>query len=263
MKYLSSRDIKIEIDQPPLMSPLKILIVEDELLIAKPLKILLEELGYVVTGVCNNAKSALEEIAQNTPDLALLDIQLKGEETGIWLADKINTTFHFPYIFLTSFNDTETIAEATETSPYGYLIKPVEKQDLFAAIEVAMKKYAHLVSVEGNEHGEIILENALFVRDEYLLVKIEFKDISFVKPNGNYLEIHTPKKKYFIKGTMSSFSKSLPKKQFFQTHRSYILNVSKVEALGKNYVQLGEVRIPITPQKKEALLQQIQLYQKD
>lgn len=245
------------------MGPLKILIVEDELLIAKPLQILLEDLGYVVNGIFNNAKKALAEIEQNPPDLVLLDIQLKSEETGIWLAGQINKKASLPYIFLTSFDDKETIAEATKTSPFGYLIKPIEKQPLFAAIEVAMKRFAEVVAVEKNEQEEIILEDALFVRDEYLLVKIEFQDISFVKPTGNYLEIHTPKKKYLIKGTMSSFFKSLPKKQFFQTHRSYILNVSKVEAVGKNYVKLSEEKIPITPQKKEALLQQIQLYQKD
>lgn len=245
------------------MGPLRILIVEDELLVAKPLQILLEELGYVVTGILDNAKSVLVEIEQNPPDLALLDIQLKSEETGIWLADQINKKFSLPYIFLTSFDDSETIAKATETSPFGYLIKPIKKQHLFAAIEVAMKKYADLVSVEGNEYNEIILQDALFVRDEYLLVKIEFKDISFVKPSANYLEIHTPNKKYMIKGTMSSFSKSLPKKQFLQSHRSYILNVSKVEALGKNFVKIGETKIPITPEKKDELLQQIQLYQKD
>ncbi|MEP5614166.1 MAG: response regulator [Cyclobacteriaceae bacterium] len=245
------------------MGPLKILIVEDELLVAKPLQILLEELGYMVTGIFNNAKSALAEMELNPPDLALLDIQLKSEETGIWLAEQINKNFDLPYIFLTSFDDPETISKATETSPFGYLIKPIKKQHLFAAIGVAMKKYADLVSVEGNDHKEIILQDALFVRDEYLLVKIEFKDISFVRPSGNYLEIHTPNKKYLIKGTMSSFSKSLPEQQFLQTHRSYILNVSKVEALGKNFVKIGEVRIPITPQKKDVLLERIQLYQKD
>lgn len=245
------------------MGPLKILIVEDELLIAKPLQILLEDLGYVVTGIFNNAKNALEEIVKNPPDLALLDIQLTSEETGIWLADQINKEANLPYVFLTSFDDQETIVKATETSPFGYLIKPVEKQDLFAAIQVAMKKYSDLISVEENDQDEIILKNALFVRDEYLLVKIEFDDISFVKPNGNYLEIYTSNKKYMIKGTMSTFSKFLPKKRFFQTHRSYILNVSKVEALGSNYVKIGEIRIPITPQKKEELLHQIQLYQKN
>jgi CheY-like chemotaxis protein len=87
------------------MDPLKIAIVEDEMINAETLRDMLEDSGYEVTGTYMRAKKALEAFEQDPPDFALLDIQLKGEETGIWLAQQIRDRFVFPFIFLTSFGD--------------------------------------------------------------------------------------------------------------------------------------------------------------
>lgn len=245
------------------MSPLRITIVEDEMITAESIKDMLEDLGYEVTGIYIRATKALEAIKKDKPDFALLDINLKGEETGIWLAEQLRKEHNIPYVFLTSYGDKATIEKATQTNPYAYLLKPIEKQHLFASIEVAIKKFGELNSIEDAVEFEgSILKDSLFIKDEYLYVKVDFKDIHFVKANGNYLEIHTNNKKHLIKGTLSSFISSLPENTFFQTHRSYFLNIEKIDALGGNYVKVGNNEVPLTSQSKEELMSHLNLYKR-
>jgi DNA-binding LytR/AlgR family response regulator len=245
------------------MSPLNIIIVEDEMITAESIKDMLEDLGYNVIGIYIRATKALEAIVRDKPDFALLDINLKGEETGIWLAEQLQKEHNIPYVFLTSYGDKATIEKATETNPYGYLLKPIEKQHLFASIEVAIKKFGELNNTDKkNDFEGTTLKDALFVKDEYLFVKVQFHDIHFVKANGNYLEVHTENKKHLIKGTLSSFLEILPQDTFIQTHRSYLLNVEKIDAFGGNYVKVGTNDVPLTPQSKEELMSYLNLYKK-
>ncbi len=244
-------------------TPLKIMIVEDEMITAESILDMLEDYGYEVTGIHIRAEAALQAIEKEKPDLALLDIHLKGEKTGIWLADQIRTSHKIPYVFLTSYADKATIEQATETHPFGYLLKPIEKQHLFATIEVAIKKFGEINgSLEPEEEKSLVMKDSLFVKDEYLFVKVKFEDITFVKSSGNYLEIHTETRKHMIKGSLSSFAQNLPSDQFFQTHRSYILNIEKVEAFGSNYARVVGADIPLTADKKEQLMNHLNLYQR-
>ncbi|MFK7953270.1 MAG: LytR/AlgR family response regulator transcription factor [Ekhidna sp.] len=246
------------------MSALNIIIVEDEMITAESIKDMLEDLGYNVMGIYIRATKALEAIKELKPDFALLDINLKGEETGIWLAEQLHEEHNIPYVFLTSYGDKATIEKATNTNPYGYLLKPIEKQHLFASIEVAIKKFGEINTKEESSDFEVtVLKDSLFVKDEYLYVKVNFKDIHYVKSSGNYLEINTAKdKKHIIKGTLGSFIQTLPENMFFQTHRSYLINIEKIEAFGGNYVKIGSEDIPITPLKKDELFEYINLYKK-
>src|ERR687885_127296 len=114
--------------QPP--SSLKILIVEDEWIIALDIKRHLSKLGYDVAGTANCAEKALELVAQTKPALVLMDIYLQGETTGIEVAEVIRQQFHLPVVFLTAHTDEATLAEAISAHPQGYVVKPFEEQDL-------------------------------------------------------------------------------------------------------------------------------------
>lgn len=245
------------------MPALKIIIVEDEMITAESIKDMLEALGYNVLGIYIRAITALEEIRALQPDLALLDINLKGKETGIWLAQQLKKDYNIPFIFLTSYGDKATIEKASKTGPYGYLLKPIEKQRLFAAIEVALTKFGEVNSKDQSPGFDgTILKDALFIKDEYLYVKVLFQDIHFVKASGNYLEVNTATKKHLIKGTLSSFIASVPGNSFYQSHRSYLLNIDKIDAFGGNYVKIGDTEVPITAQHKDELFTRLNLYRK-
>lgn len=125
------------------MSSTKILIVEDEPIIALNLKQTLIELKYDVVGIANNKCNTLKILKDKNkiPDLILMDIYLQGPVTGIDLAKELRETLpNIPVIFLTANSELATIKEASETFAYGYLIKPYKKSLLLAAIEVAIKK---------------------------------------------------------------------------------------------------------------------------
>lgn len=245
------------------MTPLKIMIVEDEMITAESIKDMLEELGYEVVGICMRAETALDAILTEEPDFALLDVNLKGEKTGIWLANQLKELHNIPYVFLTAYGDKATVEQATESNPYGYLLKPIDKHHLYASIEVAVKKFAEINSAKtSNDFEEIILKDALFIKDEYLLIKVRFEDIYLAKANGNYIEVHTKEKKHLIKGTLASFIDVLPKNTFFQAHRSYLINMDCIDAIGGNYLKIGKVDVPITTPKKDELLKCFNLYKK-
>ncbi len=121
--------------------PAKILIVEDERLIARDIQQRLESLGYEVVAIASEAKTALIRVAQHLPDLVLMDMRLKDNGNGIAAAIQIREQFSLPVVFLTAHADPATVTQAKAAQPFGYLIKPVDTENLQATIEVALTRY--------------------------------------------------------------------------------------------------------------------------
>jgi len=119
----------------------KVLIIEDEAIIAKDIAFTLEESGYQVIGMAKNGDLVLDLLQQIQPDVALIDINIKGSLNGIAIAKIIKEKFQFPYIFLTSHTDHETLQEASKTLPYGYIVKPFTGKDLKSNIEMALVRF--------------------------------------------------------------------------------------------------------------------------
>lgn len=119
----------------------KILIVEDEALIAEDIRYNLEELGHTVVGVVMNGDRALDAIANPNIDLVLLDINIKGSLSGIDLAQIIKEKYNVPYVFLTASTDDYTLNKAKNTLPYGYIVKPFNALDLKVNIDIALHKF--------------------------------------------------------------------------------------------------------------------------
>lgn len=124
------------------MEQTKLLIVEDEVLIAEGLKELLIGFGYQVCAVINSGKQALSAVEKHHPDLILMDIQLGEALDGIAITKKIQNQFNIPIIYLTAFADEATLERAKETIPYGYLVKPVQDQELNATVKMALHRFA-------------------------------------------------------------------------------------------------------------------------
>ena len=124
------------------MTSLKIMIVEDEIIVAKDIQRILKKLGYEAFDPFVQGKKALDAIEKLNPDLILLDINLKGSDMdGIQVAEQVCQNYQIPVIFLTAFSDKATLERAKLTEPYGYIIKPFEEDDIRTAIEIAYYKY--------------------------------------------------------------------------------------------------------------------------
>lgn len=118
----------------------KILVVEDERVVARDIEKRLKSLGYFISASVASGEAALLKVAELQPDLILMDIQLKGELDGIATAEQIRAEFNIPVIYLTAFADEETLQRAKVTEPFGYIIKPFDERDLHVTIEVALRR---------------------------------------------------------------------------------------------------------------------------
>jgi signal transduction histidine kinase len=130
------------------MNVTEILIVEDELLIAKNLARKLEKLGYKIVNIVSSGDRAIENALSLQPNLILMDIAIKGEMDGIETAAKIYEQLHIPIVYTTAYADDNTIQRAEETGSYGYLIKPFQERDLHATIKMALSKHKEAIIVK-------------------------------------------------------------------------------------------------------------------
>ena len=124
------------------MAQSKILVVEDNPIIAGMVRRFLTKSGYEITGIVTTGEQAVELAGQSMPDLTIMDVQLAGAMDGITAARLIAEKFHIPTVYLTGSSDAETIARAASTEAYGYLLKPVQERDLIKTVETALSKHA-------------------------------------------------------------------------------------------------------------------------
>jgi len=120
------------------MEKAQILIAEDDGIIAMDLENRMKQLGYGVTGIVGYGEQAIEKVKENTPDVVLMDIILKGEIDGIDAAEKIRTQYDIPVIFITGYADKDRLERAKLTYPFGFIIKPFQDKDLEVTIEMAL-----------------------------------------------------------------------------------------------------------------------------
>jgi PAS domain S-box-containing protein len=129
----------------------KILVVEDESLIADEIESALRELGYEVLGRATSADEAIREVADSRPDLVLMDIRLRGLRDGIQTAEELRDSYRVPVVFLSAHADEATLRRAKRSSPYGYVVKPFKMGALRSALEVALERHALETRVRESE----------------------------------------------------------------------------------------------------------------
>ena len=243
-------------------SPVKILVVEDEMIIGAKVSMFLTELGYEVTGILPRAEEALLHLEENPPDIALLDIQLKGSMDGIALAQTLQKDHHIPVIFLTANSDDATFQRAKATKPYAFLAKPFKKLDLQRALELTISLMANPSSTEQpalppDVFTQYILSDRIFVRSKDRMVKILFEAILYIEAERNYCRIFTKTKEYLLTMPMKTLEEELPRASFQRIHRSYIVNLAQVDEVDESTVVIGQKTLPLSKSLREAFLTRI------
>jgi len=229
------------------MTSIKTLIVEDELIIAEDIKGMLRDMGHHVIGIASDCSEAEEILEHETPDIALIDIHLRGTDDGINLAGIIRNKFDIPIIFITSYSDKTTVERAKQVMPDGYIVKPFEKADLYTSIEIALFNYArnHRPEISGEDSLHVVIRDSIFIRKDYMLIKIKFEDLFWIKSELNYLELHCREAKHLIRSTLKEFIEKLPANGFVQVHKSFCVNIRNITAIDHNNIWLSDVNIPI------------------
>ena len=241
--------------------PAKIL-VEDEMVIGANISLELTNMGFEVTGIVPRGEEALHHIKQNPPDIVLLDIQLKGKIDGIETAQIMQKEFNIPVIYLTANADNFNFNRAKITHPYAFISKPYKKLDLQRAIELTVLQIQAEKTPQktngGNEVLAYILSDYLFVRNNDKLVKVEIKDIFYIEAERNYCRIYSKDKEYLLVMTLKEMDEKLPQKHFIRVHRSFIVNLSKIDEISTSHIVIGKTAIPVSKALKEELLNRLQ-----
>lgn len=232
------------------MSKLKVLVVEDEIIIADNICDVLEDLGYEVTEPAINYTEALVLIEQEKPDIAILDIQLSGRKTGIDIAKQIREKYNFPFIFLTSNSDKMTIDEAKEVMPPAFLVKPFTKEELYSAIEITLSNFEKKI----NNEKELLSEKFLFIKIKGVYTKIIQKDILYLKSDHVYVEmVLKNNNKLIVRNSLNGIAKSL-NNNFLRIHRGYIVNFNYVTKIDISTLQIQKQELPIGKKFKQDVL---------
>jgi two-component system, LytTR family, response regulator LytT len=214
----------------------KILIVDDEVLIAEFLKDELLALGYDNIELAHHKQQALLKIIEFNPQLILLDIRMKTEREGIEIADEINKSYNIPFIFITAHSDKDIVKQALATKPVGYITKPFKKIDVYAAVHLA----------ETNSEKQTTKTRQLIIKDGTNNTLIPFNDITFIEGEGNYVTIYYDDKKQLSRQSLEGTMKDLDDERFFKLHRSFIINLNKVTSFTKKNVIIMDKSIPIS-----------------
>lgn len=220
------------------MGNYKVLIVEDELIVAKDIKHSLERINYEVIGLASDVSEAIELVEKNQPEIVLMDIMLRGGDSGIDAAEIIRKDFKLPVVFLTAYADSATLERAKRAQSYGYILKPFKAVDLQTTIELAIYKHGKEMEVERErdllstivENGDLS-SNEIYVRASSKLVKIKKEKIMFVEALKDYVILHAEDKKFTIHTTMKDIESKLGNKDFVRIHRSFIVRLDKIESI--------------------------------
>src|SRR5690554_268977 len=191
------------------MTKKKIIVVEDEVIVAKDIAESLEKIGYEVVNTFSKREKLLSFLEkENKIDLILMDIMLSGNITGIETAGKIKEKYNIPVVFLTAYADEKTIDKAKIVEPYGYIIKPFKEIDLRTSIEMALYKYKKekekLAGINQVKtiNSAAIVRDFIYVKSNSKLVKVENNNLYFIEALKDYVIVHTKDEKYTIHSTM-------------------------------------------------------------
>ncbi len=222
------------------MTPYRILIVEDEVLIARDIEILLNKIGYRVVKKAKTVAEAKNALENYRVDLALVDINLEHGEEGIYVAGML-TKAKLPFIYITSYSDENTVRNAMQTKPDAYIVKPVSMNDLYTNIEMVMYKQKNK---QQDTNGP--KEKRLKLTHHNKKIFLDPKDIYWIKADGVYMEIETEQNTYVERGSFNSLLSQISDPNILKVHRGWVVNTRYINEFKTETVRIKDVEIPVS-----------------
>jgi len=238
------------------MERVKVLIVENQWSTAEDLVMKVKKLGFLSMGYVKSGEAAIEKCKQEVPDIVFMDIHLDEQLSGIETVKILNTLHDIAFIFLTDFEDKTIFKEALKTGPANYISKPISLSDLERSIYLALdqkgkQKYYDLSPSKKEEFDFVYVKDT-----EGIKTKLFLDSILFIEASGPYSYIHFllngKIKKHIVSDNSTSVSSQLP--SFFKRiHRSYVVNMKKIDSIqGKTLSIMGK-KIPIGDKYKNTI----------
>lgn len=237
----------------------RILIVEDDMIIGANLSLQLTQLGYEVTGLESRGEEALAHALANTPDIILMDINLKGKLNGIETVSAIQNEKDIPIIYLTANSDEATFSQAKETHPRAFITKPFNKLNLQRSVALVVEQLRENKSIPTIAKEVEVMNDRIFVRHKGKLEKLLLEDILYLEADRNYCTIKTNTASYVLSSTLKTIEEKLPISRFIRVHRSYMVNIAKLDVVTDGYLEIGRKVIPLSKSHKERLFGRLRM----
>jgi len=222
------------------------IVIDDELPAIEQMEEYISRIPFLdLLGSFDNAIEPINFLKSNKVDLIFLDIEMEGF-TGLQL---IKTLQHKPKIILTTAYDQYAI-EAFELNVSDYLLKPFSFERFMKSIDKIYDSYIGIKNSDINEPQ--YKRDYFFVKTEFRMQRVDFKDILFVEGMSEYLRINTTKEKIMTLQNFKSIEDSLPAENFVRVHKSFLVAIDKIDSVEKNRIKIGEKFIPISNTYKDA-----------
>jgi len=247
------------------MAAIQLLVVEDDFLAAENICAQIKKIGFEVTAVVDNGKEAIQQVIKNQPDLAIMDIRIKGEMDGIETAAQLASNYDIPIIYLTDQSDKETYERAKDTHPHAFLSKPVTALALQRSIELAIIHVFKEQKEKGDEllKGGKVFHKHFMLKEGNSLYSIKLEDIEWLKADGSYCELKTKESKWTISRSMGTVLENLQQTTFCKNNiirisRSVSVNIKKVESISGNKVLVAGEEFTFGDTYRDLLFEHIQ-----
>ncbi|MFK7954380.1 MAG: LytR/AlgR family response regulator transcription factor [Ekhidna sp.] len=228
---------------------LKTIIVDDDKFQLEIISNFVEKTNFLsLEGVYSDPLVALEVIANSSPDLLLLDVEMPGL-TGLELVKSLSSP---PKTIIITGNKDYAV-EAFEIDTVDYLVKPIDNYPRFLKAVTKVKESSPTVQTSS------LIGDSIYVKEDSLLISVDVKEICYFEAFGDYVKIGTSKKVYIIHSTLTKIEKRLPQ-EFIRVHRSFIVRLNKIQNIDQTNLQTGEKIIPISQSMRPKLMSRISTF---
>ena len=230
-------------------SKIRILIVEDEYAIDEGILNCLNDMDYEIVKTVFHSKAALEFLVSTEIDIVLIDVNLDDDLNGCQLAEIIKCEFRIPFIFLISTVGQISIEKLKEANPSVIVLQNPTLNQIHFSLTLAVSNNEKLnYSLGENKEENLTLDhlnNCLFLKKNNHFDKVNFEEIFWLRAENNYTVIHTTKGDYLYSTVLKKFTVKLPGNQFIRVHRSYIINLTKIDGFEGKMIIVDGQHIPV------------------
>jgi DNA-binding LytR/AlgR family response regulator len=237
------------------MEKARVLIVEDQVVVAKSIETMIAGHGMEVVAICKTGEDAIAMAERQEPDIVIMDIKLEGKIDGIQAAAKIRELHCIPLIFLSDFTDHVTVRKAKTTRPANFLSKPFTEADLLRAIDIAIYNANASRAADGGDEGEFIFLKT----GPQSYSRLEYNNIVYLEADRAYCKIQSIDKQHIVSMSMASVAEQLDRAVFVKIHRSFVVNIRKVRELAGTEVVVAGQRLPVSDQHRTELMTRLKV----
>jgi two-component system, LytTR family, response regulator LytT len=214
---------------------IRILIVDDDVLISETLKDYLQKLGYSQIRMTHSKKETFALLESWKPQVALLDIRMEELYDGLEIGELFRNEFKIPFMYVTAHADMEMTQRILKTKPDGYITKPIRMNELMVNLGMVVQRF------EKEQEG-IVLE----FKNAYEIEHVYLNELIYIKAEGNYVEIYLESRKIVIRNTLEGILLEMRNENILRIHRSYAINIAKIKKHSSLEVMLENITLPIS-----------------